>query len=102
MLIVTQQIKAARALLGWGQFELAQRSKIAISTIRRLEGLNGAIAAHFETVTAIRRTLEDAGIEFFGPSCPGVRYNPNLTNGELTRIERNSLVSDAPHTKPRE
>ena len=73
MLVVTQQIKAARALLGWGQSELAKRANIAISTVRRLEGLNGPLAAHFETVTAIRSTFEEAGIEMFGPLSPGVR-----------------------------
>jgi predicted transcriptional regulator len=75
MLVVTQQIKAARALLGWGQSELAQRANIAISTVRRLEGLNGPLAAHFGTVTAIQSTFEEAGIEFFGPFSPGVRLN---------------------------
>ena len=52
----------------------AVRSGVAISTIRRLEGLKGApIGAHFETIDKIRCAFEKAGIEFIGNPCPGVR-----------------------------
>jgi transcriptional regulator with XRE-family HTH domain len=74
MLVITRQIKAARSLVGWEQYELAVRSGLAISTIRRLEGLKGApIGAHFETIEKIRCAFENAGIEFIGNPCPGVR-----------------------------
>ena len=62
MLVITRQIKAARSLVGWEQYELAVRSGVAISTIRRLEGLKGApIGAHFETIDKIRCAFEKAG-----------------------------------------
>lgn len=74
MLVITRQIKAARSLLGWEQNELAVQSGLAISTIRRLEGLRDApIAAQFETVEKIRCAFERAGIEFLGNPNPGVR-----------------------------
>lgn len=51
MLVITRQIKAARSLLGWQQYELALQSGVAISTVRGLEGLeDGPIGAHFETI----------------------------------------------------
>ncbi|MCK1394362.1 transcriptional regulator [Bradyrhizobium sp. 1] len=74
MLVITRQIKAARSLLGWEQHQLALQSGVAISTIRRLEGLKDApIAAHFDTINKIRCAFERAGIEFLGHPAPGVR-----------------------------
>jgi hypothetical protein len=67
MFVVTQQIKAARAF-AWVE-SVRARSKSQHSDLHGspLEGLNGPLAAHFETVTAIRSTFEEAGIEVFGP-----------------------------------
>ena len=74
MLVMTRQIKAARALLGWAQPQLAHQSGVAISTIRRLEGSKElSIAAHVATVDRLRCAFEHAGIEFIGYPCPGVR-----------------------------
>lgn len=89
MLVITRQIKAARSLLGWEQHQLAVQSGVAISTIRRLEGLRGAtIGAHFETIEKIRCAFERAGVEFIGYPGPGVRLKateppPNASSFEL-------------------
>ncbi|MDF0584946.1 helix-turn-helix domain-containing protein [Bradyrhizobium yuanmingense] len=63
MLVIMQQIKAARALLGWGQDDVAIKSDVAISTIRRLEASGGPLCARFDTIAKIRRTFEEAGID---------------------------------------
>jgi transcriptional regulator with XRE-family HTH domain len=73
MLVITRQIKAARSLIGWEQYTLADRAGIAISTVRRLEALQGPIVAHFETVEKIRAAFERAGIQFIGKPFPGVQ-----------------------------
>jgi DNA-binding XRE family transcriptional regulator len=73
MLVITRQIKAARSLIGWEQHTLANKAGIAISTVRRLEGLDGPIIAHFETVEKIRAAFELAGIHFIGNPFPGVQ-----------------------------
>jgi predicted transcriptional regulator len=73
MLVISRQIKAARALLGWEQYDLALKAGLAISTIRRLEGLDRQIEAHFETVVKIRRAFEEGGVEFLGYPGPGVK-----------------------------
>jgi transcriptional regulator with XRE-family HTH domain len=76
MLLIARQIKAARSLLGWEQYDLATRSGVAISTIRRLEGFKDArLGAHVETITKIRQAFEAAGIEFLGSPGPGVRLS---------------------------
>jgi hypothetical protein len=43
-----------------------------------LEGLEGPIEAHFETVEKIRRAFENAGVEFMGEPGPGVRLKPHF------------------------
>jgi transcriptional regulator with XRE-family HTH domain len=73
VLVITRQIKAARSLIGWEQHQLALNSGVAISTVRRLEGMNGAIGARLRTIKKIRRAFEEAGIEFIGDPNPGVR-----------------------------
>lgn len=61
-------------MLGWEQNDLAMQSGVAVSTIRRLEGLRDApIGANFATIERIKSTFEHAGIEFLGNPCPGVR-----------------------------
>lgn len=83
MLVITRQIKAARSLLGWEQHLLALQSGVAISTIRRLEGLKEApIGAHFETIEKIRCAFEKAGIEFIGNPNPGVRLRTDEVLGD--------------------
>ena len=78
MLVITGQIRAARCLVRWGQRELAINAGVAISTIRRLEGLDGPIFAHHETVEKIRVAFERAGIEFIGNPNPGLQIMLHL------------------------
>lgn len=81
MLVITRQIKAARSLIGWEQYQLAKSSGVAISTVRRLEGLNGTICAHHRTIERIRTAFEKAGVEFIGDPHPGVRLkNPVISS----------------------
>ena len=41
-MLTGEQIRAARGLLGWGQAELAAKSEIGLTTIRRLEARDGS------------------------------------------------------------
>jgi DNA-binding XRE family transcriptional regulator len=59
-----RQVKAARALLGWPQEELAGAAEVSIPTIKRLEAQDGALGGRHETGAKIRLALETAGIEF--------------------------------------
>ena len=71
--ITSELIRAARALLRWEQRDLAQASGVSLPTIKRLEVTPGILAAHSSTVTALRRALEFAGIEFTNSGGLGVR-----------------------------
>ena len=59
-----RQIKAARALVGWSQGDLADKSGISVPTIKRLEAAEGDIGGRAETGAALVAALEKAGVEF--------------------------------------
>ena len=70
-----RQIKAARALVGWSQDDLANRSGLSIPTIKRLEAAEGEIGGREETREAIVGALQEGGIQFIDENGggPGVR-----------------------------
>jgi transcriptional regulator with XRE-family HTH domain len=76
-MIRAEQCRAARGLLNWSQPELASRAGVGLSTVRNLE------AARHQTTkangAAIRRALEEAGVEFIASNGggPGVRLRDN-------------------------
>ena len=63
-MIRAAQLKAARALLGWNQDQLAEASAVGASTIKRMETREGSIGGYAENVWKVQRALEDAGIIF--------------------------------------
>ena len=74
-MITSDQIRAARSLLRWTGKELAEKSGVGFSTLMRLETEIGVPNAQAKTLEALRRALEEAGIEFIGSpdDAPGVR-----------------------------
>jgi transcriptional regulator with XRE-family HTH domain len=68
-----RQLRAARALLGWEQIELAKRARVAIGTIRRMESFEGEIGSRTSTLSLVQAAVERAGIEFLNDDRPGVR-----------------------------
>jgi predicted transcriptional regulator len=73
IVITGRHIRAARALLGWAQNELSKRSKVALGTVRRMEGFDGAVSARTESLNRVVATLEKSGVEFLDSGSPGVR-----------------------------
>lgn len=61
-MITNSQIRAARALLGWSQRELADKSLLSETAILKLE--TARADTRTSTLIKVRNTLEDAGIEF--------------------------------------
>lgn len=59
-----RQVKAARALLGWSQRDLADASGISEPTVKRLEASDGELGGRAGTADAIRSCIEAAGVEF--------------------------------------
>lgn len=73
-MISSRQIKAARALLGWKGQDLAERSGVGVTTLRRYETQEGIPNANASVIRAIKDCLESEGIVFSGDpvSSPGV------------------------------
>jgi transcriptional regulator with XRE-family HTH domain len=57
-------VKAARALLGWSQEDLARASGISLPTVKRLEAVDGLIGGRANTATQIVDALRAAGVLF--------------------------------------
>ena len=76
-MLSSSQIRAARALLGWSGTDLADRSGVGITTLRRYELQTGIPSANTSVLLALKDTLEQAGIEFTGDPLvnPGVTLN---------------------------
>ena len=68
-----QQIRAARALLGWEQKQLASAASISVETVSRLERTLGPVSAYTGTIDRVRKVIEDAGVEFTNDDEPGVK-----------------------------
>ena len=69
-------LRAARGWLNYSVLELANRSGLSSSTIRRLESGNGRQATRDSEETLLR-TFEEAGIAFYvdGSGMPQVRFS---------------------------
>lgn len=74
-MLVSAQIKMARAALGWNISELASKASVSVSTIKRVETPEGFAKATAANLKIIQQTLEQAGVEFIGSADagPGVR-----------------------------
>ena len=62
--LTSAQIRAARALLRWSADELARQSAVGVTTIRRAELTEHQTSMTMANNLAVRRALEDAGVEF--------------------------------------
>jgi transcriptional regulator with XRE-family HTH domain len=69
--VTSEQIRAARMLLRWEQRDLAVASGISLPSIKRLETVPGELSAQERTLTALRRALEKAGVEFIAENGGG-------------------------------
>ena len=72
---------AARALLDISQGELAQRAKVGLATVRRIENSVEDMRATVKVVLRIQRALESAGIVLIDQDedrGPGVRLRRPL------------------------
>jgi transcriptional regulator with XRE-family HTH domain len=62
-MITAAQMRAARALLGIDQRELAQRCGLSLPTIQRMESSDGTIRGNVDSLMKLVEALAAAGIE---------------------------------------
>ncbi len=60
-MITSRQSRAARALLGWTQETLADKARVSLTALKRLESESG-LEVYETTRDQVRRALEAAGV----------------------------------------
>jgi transcriptional regulator with XRE-family HTH domain len=65
LVILIEQIRAARGLLGWSQTELAENAGLSLPTVKRMEREDGGgPTVSDDAKEKVRAALEKAGCEF--------------------------------------
>lgn len=80
-MINAKQCRAARAWLGWSQYDLAEKAECARRTIAAFEQEKSV--PFDRTLRDIQRTLEDAGITFLMDSARGIGLQESQENSDL-------------------
>lgn len=68
MIVSSEQIRAARALLRWEQKDLAEEAQVSLPSVKRLEGQEGMLSPELRSVAALTQALKNNGITFTGSS----------------------------------
>jgi transcriptional regulator with XRE-family HTH domain len=71
LVITAEQLRAARALLGWFQSELAARAGLSLPTVKRVESESGPRVS-IEARMKLKKALESAGVGFTDENGGGV------------------------------
>lgn len=69
-MITSQQMRAARALLGLDQRQMAELAGLSLPTIQRMESSDGQVRGVVDTLVKVITALEGAGIELLGENAP--------------------------------
>lgn len=65
-MITAAQLRAARALLGVDQRQLAELSGLSVPTIQRMEASDGVVRGNVDSLMKLIAGLTSAGIELIG------------------------------------
>ncbi len=82
-MISAQQARAGRALLNWSQKDLSRESGVSLNAINNFE--REIVTPRRDTLDALRRTLEQAGLEFIGET--GVNRIQEKLDVEVVKTE---------------
>jgi len=86
-MITAAQMRAARALLGMDQRQLAELSGVSLPTIQRMEASEGNVRGVIDSLTKVVEALDHAGIELIGEGAHsreggrGVRFKARRDGG---------------------
>jgi transcriptional regulator with XRE-family HTH domain len=73
-----EQLREARAALGWTQAQVAEAAGVSIPTIKRLEGKTGTLAIRLETLSLLETAFRAKGITFLEHGDSAVGYGVSL------------------------
>ena len=69
-MLTAGQLRAARALLGIDQKDLADKAGVSVQTIQRMEASDDIVRGVVETLMKVVEALDRAGIELIGDEMP--------------------------------
>jgi len=93
-MITAAQLRAARALLGIDQRQLADLCGLSLPTIQRMEASGDVIRGNVDSLMKLIGALEKAGVELIGDG--GVSQG----GGRGVRLRVSSKNIDAPNSTP--
>jgi transcriptional regulator with XRE-family HTH domain len=91
-MITAMQLRAARALLGFDQRQLAGLSGLSVPTIQRMEASEGVIRGNVDSLMKLIGSLELAGIELIAEGA----VSPAGGRGVRLKGAVNSVQLDPP------
>tara|TARA_R110002049_G_scaffold162770_1_gene328502 strand:- start:76 stop:396 length:321 start_codon:yes stop_codon:yes gene_type:complete len=97
-MITSQQMRAARALLGIDQRRLAELAGLSLPTIQRMEASDGQVRGVVDTLVKVIGALESSGIELIGENAPSIAIGRGVrlreTVGQKPSGEVGSILFD--------
>ena len=72
-MITGPQMKAARALLGLDQRQLAELAELSLPTVQRMESADGVVKCNVDSMMRVIGALQAAGIELIGEGAESTR-----------------------------
>ena len=82
-MLSSSQLRAARALAGLDQRQLAEKAGLSVPTIQRMEASEGVIRGHVSSLMKIVAALDQSGVELIAEDAVstgggrGVRLKPS-------------------------
>src|SRR5919201_1738920 len=91
-MITAAQLRAARALLGIDQRELADLSDLSVPTIQRMEASEGVVRGNVDSLMKLIEALNRSGVELIGDGAT------SQAGGRGVRL-KDAALSDMRHIK---
>jgi transcriptional regulator with XRE-family HTH domain len=89
-MITAGQLRAARALIGVDQRQLAELSGLSVPTIQRMEASEGVIRGNVDSLMKLVGALDAAGLELIGEGAA------SSGGGRGVRLKRPKELGEAP------
>ncbi len=71
-MINCSQMRAARAMLGIDQKQLAKMAGVSLPTVQRMENSKGPVRGNIDTLMKIVKAMDEAGIELIAENAHSV------------------------------
>lgn len=94
-MITAAQMRAARALLGVDQRQLADITGLSVPTIQRMEASDGVVRGNVDSLMKLIAGLEGAGIELIGEGAGSASGGRGVRLREGLPVLSGSSASDA-------